>query len=303
KPLAWKNKAHVLGIATDLTELEKRTIELKRKHKEQETILDAVPAMIFFKDKNNCLIRVNETFAKETGRSKSELVGMSAFDMTDNRDLAEAYWQDDKEIIKSGVPKRHILEPLISDESRWFETDKIPYIDDNGEVAGVIGFCVEITERLQAEKSLKEKEEMLEAKNRALEELNTALNVLLKKREHDQEAMERRILMNIEKLIDPVLLKLKRSPTNNENELDLLKHQLRQLTSPFSDKLTHQYRNLTLTEVRVANMIRHGKSTKEIAEVMSISTRTVDAHRRGIRKKLGIKKKKVNLMSYLTSLN
>ncbi len=131
---------------------------LQRTQKELETIMDAVPASIFYKDKNNVILRVNETYARTRGISKEDIEGISNFDIASNREVVEAYWQDDKEVIESGVPKRNIVEPLVTDETRWFQTDKLPYRDDEGNTIGVIGFAIEITSRLQAEEALKENE-------------------------------------------------------------------------------------------------------------------------------------------------
>jgi PAS domain S-box-containing protein len=62
-------------------------------------------------------------------------------------------------VIASGIPKRNIIEPLITDQTRWVQTDKIPYRDDEGNIQGIIGFSIEITSRVQAEKALRESEE------------------------------------------------------------------------------------------------------------------------------------------------
>jgi len=67
--------------------------------------------------------------------------------------------------------------------------------------------------------------------------------------------------------------------------------------------VSSQYINLTRREIEVAGFVKEGKETKDIAEAMNLSKRTVDVHRDNIRKKLGIKNKKINLRTHLKSLH
>ncbi|MBD3170546.1 MAG: PAS domain S-box protein [candidate division Zixibacteria bacterium] len=129
---------------------------------ELQIIFDSVPAMIFYKDRENRLVRVNQLYCRTLGLDKDAIEGKSAFELTPNRELAETYWKDDKEIIETGVPKLNIVEPLITDESRWFRTYKIPYRDKNGEIIGIIGFSIDITDTVKAEKALREAQNTLE---------------------------------------------------------------------------------------------------------------------------------------------
>ena len=163
----------------------------------------------------------------------------------------------------------------------------------------------EIEERKQAELSLLQKEEELRLKSINLEEANTALKVLLKRGEQDRSELEDKVLSNIKELALPYVEKLRNTGLDDKQKtlLEILESNLNDIVSPFLKKLSSQYLNLTPTEIQVANLIREGKSTKEIAEVLTISERAIEFHRNNIRDKLGLKKSKTNLRSYLMTLS
>jgi PAS domain S-box-containing protein len=132
--------------------------DIQKNREELQTILDASPIMIFYKDRENKFIRVNKALAKATGLSKEGIEGKTAFEIYPNQ--TKNYWEDDKEVIASGRPKINIIEPLdTAIGTRWVQTDKIPYTDKEGQIVGVIGFSIDITDRKQAEKALQESEE------------------------------------------------------------------------------------------------------------------------------------------------
>ncbi|NCA84798.1 MAG: PAS domain S-box protein [Clostridia bacterium] len=120
----------------------------------QQQILNAVPALIFAKDTENRFISVNTAYEEVTGLKLKEIIGKNVFDIIPNQQLAEEYYKDDLEVIETGLPKRNIIEPLLTDETKWFITDKIPFRDEKGKIKGVIGFSVDITERKNAEVAL-----------------------------------------------------------------------------------------------------------------------------------------------------
>ena len=163
----------------------------------------------------------------------------------------------------------------------------------------------EIEERKQVESSLLKKELELELKSLNLEEANTALKVLLKRREQDKDELEEKVLNNIRELIMPGVAKLKSTPLSEKQKiyLDILESNLSDIASPFLQKLSAQYMNMTPTEIQVASLVREGKTTKDIADLLNISERGVEFHRNNIRMKLGLKNRKANLRSYLLSLN
>jgi PAS domain S-box-containing protein len=132
-------------------ELNRQIAERKQVENELQIIIDSVPAMIFYKDKENHFVRVSKAFEDAMGKSKSELQGRSLFDIYP-QEQAQAYWDDDKEVMANGRPKFGIVEPMQSSKgTRIVQTDKIPYFDKSGNVIGVIGFTVDITEQKRAE--------------------------------------------------------------------------------------------------------------------------------------------------------
>jgi hypothetical protein len=148
----------------------------------------------------------------------------------------------------------------------------------------------EIAERKRTICLLKETERDLVRTNRELEEINTALNVLSELREKDVDNLEERLFANVRNLTDPALKRLKYSGLNADQKkwLGILEANLDQITSPLLDQLGSVNCNLTSAEMKIASLIKHNKTTKEIAEMLGLSHRTIEVHRSHVRKKMGI---------------
>lgn len=187
---------------------------------------------------------------------------------------------------------------------RWIHSIAKGIPSKSGAVEYVNGIIIDVTERKLAEEALLAKEEELESKTSKLEEINTALNVLLEKREQDKILLQEQVLSNVKKLAIPYLEKLKNSSLTETQTalLDVLDSSLKEIVSPFSLKLSSDSFGLTPTEIKVAALIRRGKGTKEVAAIRNLSQKTVARHRENIRNKLNIKNKKINLQSFLSSL-
>lgn len=191
-----------------------------------------------------------------------------------------------------------------------------PLFLSENKIHSTIGTITDITDQKKAEKALMkthdelehrvtERTRELEIKTQNLEETNIAMKVLLKKREEDRKDIEYNILTNVKKLIDPYFDKIRKTKLDSQQKafLNIMESNLQEITSQFARKISLRELNLTPTEIQIANMIRQGNSSKEIAEIMNVSIRTVDAHRRNIRKKIGLNQKRANLRSYLLSLH
>ncbi len=160
-------------------------------------------------------------------------------------------------------------------------------------------------ERKAAEEALKKREQALELKTRSLEEANTALKVLLQRRDEDKMDLEEQVLANVRKLVLPYIENLKHLKLN-ESQLalvNIVEENLRAIVSPFLRNLTSTYLDLTPREIQIANLVKEGKTTKEMTDILNISATAVDFHRKNLRAKFGIKNKKTNLMAFLSSLS
>jgi DNA-binding NarL/FixJ family response regulator len=151
---------------------------------------------------------------------------------------------------------------------------------------------------------LKTREADLEKYAKELEELNSALRVLLRKTESDKRIMKEDILANVKKTIIPYLEKLKCSHLTDRQRQDLhiVEANILEMVSPFARELSAAPADLTPCEMQVANLIKLGKGTKEIASILNLSANTIMTHRYKIRTKLGLKNSKQNLRSFLGSI-
>ena len=170
-------------------------------------------------------------------------------------------------------------------------------------VEGDLALLSEISRRERLEQEL---ERRVEARTRELADANTALKVLLAQLEASRLEFEERILRQIRDLVLPHIAKLRaiepRGPTRVAY-LDLLDANLRKITSSFANHLVAAFENLTPTETEIAQMVIAGKTTKDIAHVLSREPSTIDFHRNNIRRKLGITSRRNTLRSYLLSLH
>lgn len=156
---------------------------------------------------------------------------------------------------------------------------------------------LEIAERKLAEKKLKESEI-------ALKEVNTALNVLLKNREEDQANMENIIVANVKDMVLPFLEKLGRSQLDEKQVtyVEIIQSNISNIVSPFLRQIPMKFFDLTPTEIQIADLVRKDKTTKEIAQILNASSKTIEAHRNRLRKKLGLTNQRIQLRDYLMTL-
>jgi PAS domain S-box-containing protein len=163
----------------------------------------------------------------------------------------------------------------------------------------------ELLERRATERALRDREADLELDKANLEETNTALRVLLKRRETDKHEFEEQVMYNVRETILPYLDTLKALAADERQHayLSILESNLGDITKAFSRRLSLDFYSLSPSEIKVAAFIRQGKKTREIAVLLGLSKRTIDAVRQSIRRKLRIQNRRVNLRTFLMSIS
>ena len=162
---------------------------------------------------------------------------------------------------------------------------------------------IEIAERKRVNLELQEKERELEYKSLNLEETNAALKVLLKQRKEDRLQLEEKVIANVREFVLPFIERLKQTGLTDTQSTftGIVETNLKDITAPFSPKLSPRYMTLTPNEIHVVNLVKQGKRTREIADLLDRTYGTVGSRRCHIRKKIGIKGKKANLRTQLLS--
>jgi len=148
----------MLKLTAERDALSRTEKAFRRQREDQRMILDAVPAMIWFKDKDNNILDCNEAAAASVGMLPRDLNGRSTYEVFPEQ--AKKFHDDDLEVIASGKPKLGIVEALMTErgETRWVQTDKVPYYGEDGKTTGVVVFCLDVTQRQRAEEVLRESE-------------------------------------------------------------------------------------------------------------------------------------------------
>jgi PAS domain S-box-containing protein len=304
-PLYDRNNKVVGAIQSirDITDRKRAEDILRESEDRYRTIFETTGSTMLMVEEDMTIILANTEFEKKYGYSKEELenkMRWTEFIFKEDIKRLKKY-HTSRRIDPASVPRQY--------EARIFTKNKqIKDVLINAElIPGTtrsIVSLLDITDLKQAEKAVLKREQELKTKTEELEELNAALRVLLKRREEDKQELEDKVLSNIKQLVLPYVKKLKKIKSDSKviTDLNIIESNLMGIVSPFAQKLSAKHLNLTPKEIQVANLIKEGRTTKEIADYMDISKSAIDTHRYHIRRKLGIINEKVNLQSYLSTL-
>ena len=297
----FKGKPAILSNSRDITRRKKAGEKLQESENLYRAIFETTGTATIIIEADKTISLLNSEFEKLTGYKRAEWEGKKKWtEYVAPKDIARLNRYHVLRRQDPAAPPRNYEHDIIDAEGRirhvFLTVDMIP-----GTQKSVASFT-DMTGWKEAQQVLKTREKELQIKSRSLKELNTTLRVLLKERENDREELEEKVHSNIRVFVMPYMDKLKNSRMDSKAAayVDVMKSNLMDIISPFSRTMSSKYRNLTPKEVQIANFIKEGKTSKEIADLMNVSKSAVDIHRWRLRNKLGLNKTKANLRSHLS---
>lgn len=313
---------------------------LQEKLKESEALvyqmLQLSPMAIYRIDLvNQCFLKVNDVMCRTTGYSEKEIMAKKPEELL--TPPSRRLFYERMAAIAKGLPVPGTVDFELQKKNGDVEWGRfhIRHFVENGKITTANVVAHIITEQKKAQEKLiryrKKLEKLVKTRNKALtrvyqrlkheiekrtqvveqlrqktdrmEEMNTAMRVLLDKRKEDCLRTEEITRLKLHQLINPYLDKLDSTRMNNcqKQLLKAIRSNFEEAVyTPISD-FNSRYTVLSPSELKVANLIHKGKTTKEIASLLFVSERTIESYRNSIRKKLGLKNKKINLNTYLSS--
>ncbi len=205
--------------------------------------------------------------------------------------------------LRSGRPQIGVVPYEGSGQLRGTQELSIfPLFDNNKKMFGFLEYVRDVTDLDEERRIVENLKRRIQFQEQTLREQEIALDVLLRQGDKAEKRLAQALAGNMSALVEPLIERLRKRYAGSEGyaEIELLASRLRSITAPFIQALSIADRGLTQREQEVASFIREGRSTKEIAETLCVSLKTVDYHRANLRRKLGLANSDERLQSYLT---
>jgi len=271
-----------------LVRAREETETVARRYKE---IFDSAPVGYLMLDCEGLIRELNSTASNLFAAGKEFLIEKPLKLFVD-KDFHEVYDKLYQYVYETGQPRACGLKLLREDGSSFHAALKCSSLSDaEHNDTRLLAAISDITTRVTTQEKL--------------QETSMVLKVILKQREEDRLEMESNVFSNINKLIVPYIDKLSQTHLREDQAkyLKFIQTNLENIVSSFVKQLLNQYEDFTPREIEIANLIKYGRKTKDIADLLSISRRSVEFHKNNIRRKIGLRNKKMNLQAFLISFN
>ncbi|WP_457573382.1 PAS domain-containing protein [Desulfolithobacter sp.] len=286
---------YLLIHVTDITEARRTDRKLRQQERFLQTILDNLDNPVWIKDRDYRYLVTNSSFSSLFGLKPDQIIGRKSEALHPESSFTGED-STDRKALEQGIAAR--LEQPVTDINKtrhFFEIRKIPVHDDQGQVIGVAGIARDISDR-------KKMNQRHEQQTKQIQENEVLLRENLQAQE---ETLEQRLAEGLLHGVLPYLIKLQQTELEPMARLfvETAMANVKQILSSHGAELSTGLLRLTPMELKIAELVREGMQTKEIAARLGLSPATVNTHRRNIRKRLGLNKKSTNLHSFLNSIS
>ena len=278
-----------------------------------QTVLNSLSAHIAILDENGVILETNKAWRRFSIKSgmppEHDDRGsnyLAVCDASIGSDANDAHKVADgiRSVIRGELEEFLYDYPCHSDDGpHWYYIRAIRMSGD-GPIR-VVTSHEEITALKLTEEALRKSQQELFEQKQSLEETNIAMKVLLKQREEDKAELEKKVLSNVKDLVLPYVEKLKNSRLKAKDKtlVEIVDTHLQDIISPLLQRFVNAKIMLTPQEMQVASLVKDGKTSKEIADVLNVSETTINFHRKNLRVKFGLTNQRTNLRSYLLSIS
>ena len=274
-------------------------------------LLDNMPAGVAFLDRDFILRKQNRTYADYlrlySPINPDKAIGKCYFDFIPGSEYQLADWfreTRDCNLFATRYDYELRLKYDTGEKLTYWDATVSPVFNTKGKTTGILIFCLDVTRRFNAIEAATESNEKFESTLKKLDQAKSTITTLLDLKEEVRVDLEERFSLNASDLLLPLIERLQKSHLNNEQRqiLTLIESTVVDITAKFSSKLNSPSFRLTPKEILIAFLIKAGKTSKEIAEMLTVSPASIEFHRANIRKKLDLTDSKINLRSFLLSL-
>jgi PAS domain S-box-containing protein len=284
----------------DITERLDVELTLRRTHERCEKAFQNSPDSITISRLDTGeFMEANDGFERITGYTREEVVGKTSLEL--------GIWSDTArrtELVQRLTDKARVtdypIDVTIKDGSVRSCLVSAELIELEGHTC-LIAVTRDVTESRLAEERLRETTEKLRRDHVELVRKNITLNEVLVHIDQEREQYRHELCTNVDNLVQPMLKKLREDGSIPASEYDRLQGALDKVTGRHIDQFKNNVSKLTPRELDILEMIRAGRSSKQIAESLGLSSQTVHKHRQSIRRKLQIDHREINLAAYLRS--
>jgi PAS domain S-box-containing protein len=295
---------HIRGYLFDNTAAKRAEQALRDAEARYRGLIEFLPDAVVVSDAEERIVFANPAAARLIGVSSSEaLVGRSLFEFFHPSSHASVHLRSQAALTEGAPGPADRRSVVRSDQTVLHVDTAVTPIQFDGQPA-VLRVNRDVTARVQAEEALLQKDREISLQLGKIEKLNAALTALLEHREQESERHLARLHTTLEQLVLAHVETLKGTSLTADQRIlvEVIEANLRNVAASFVRQLDAWKLQLTPTEVQVADLVRLGKRTKEIAGLLHVSPSAIAFHRNNLRTKLGLTGRPINLVSYLRTM-